>query len=107
MSVVRKPAGMELIDLLDRVLDKGIVIDASSRLHLLGVNLARHRKHVVIAAIETHLKHSEARAVAKFAARRAVAAEEHRPPPLQMQPRRGRTRPSLSINSQGKISPAM
>ena len=34
MTLVRKPAGGELIDLLDRVLDKGIVVDASSRLSL-------------------------------------------------------------------------
>lgn len=74
MSVVRKPAGLELIDLLDRVLDKGIVVDASSRLHLGVANLISHRKHVVVASIETHLRHTGARAVSRMARRQAMAS---------------------------------
>lgn len=77
MSFERKPAGMEVIDLLDRILDKGIVIDASSRLHLGVANLLSHQKHVVIASIETHLKHSEARVVSRMAKRRPLATDEH------------------------------
>ena len=83
MTLVRKPAGGELIDLLDRVLDKGIVVDASSRLSLGAANLISHKRHVVVASIETHLRHSGARAVAKFAKRRAVESEEHVPPALR------------------------
>jgi hypothetical protein len=90
MSIVRKPSGMELIDLLDRVLDKGIVIDASSRLHLIGSSLGKRKKHVVLASIETHLQHSEVRAVAKLAARRAFASEDQ---PLHVPPRRKRAAP--------------
>jgi hypothetical protein len=77
MSLVRKPAGVELIDLLDRILDKGIVVDASSRLHLINANLIKRKKHVVIASVETHLRHSGARVVARLAGRRPLAAEEH------------------------------
>lgn len=77
MTLVRKPSGGELIDLLDRVLDKGIVVEASSRLSLGGANLVNHRKHVVIASIETHLRHTEARVVSRFANRRPLASEEH------------------------------
>ncbi len=79
MTLVRKPAGGELIDLLDRVLDKGIVVDASSRLSLGAANLISHKRHVVVASIETHLRHSGARAVTRFAKRRAVESEEHAP----------------------------
>ena len=76
MSLVRKPAGVELIDLLDRILDKGIVVDASSRLHFIGVGLLKRKMHVVVASINTHFKHSEARAVARSAGRRPFASEE-------------------------------
>jgi hypothetical protein len=77
MSLVRKSAGVELIDLLDRILDKGIVVDASSRLHFIGANLIKRRMLVAIASIDIHLKHSEARVVAKLAGRRPFASEEY------------------------------
>jgi len=77
MSLVRKPAGEELIDLLDRVLDKGIVVDASSRLHLLGVNLTRQKTHFVIDSVETLLHHSEARVVAKLNERQPLRSLAH------------------------------
>lgn len=90
MTLVRKPAGGELIDLLDRVLDKGIVMDASSRLSLGVANLINHKKHVVVASIETHLHHGEARAVTRFANRQPLPAEEHPPLALRHSAIRGR-----------------
>lgn len=80
MTLTRRPAGMELIDLLDRILDKGIVVDASSRLHFIGANLIQQKTRVVIAAVEIHLKHSEARAVARLDQRRPLASEERSQP---------------------------
>ena len=44
-----------LIDVLDRVLDKGIVIDAWMRVMLLGVDLVTVEARVVIASIDTYL----------------------------------------------------
>lgn len=76
MALERKPAGGELIDLLDRVLDKGIVVDASSRLTLGAANLVNHKKQVVVASIDTYLRHGEPRAVRRSAERRAVASED-------------------------------
>ena len=90
MTIERKSAGDELIDLLDRVLDKGIVVDASSRLSLGAANLSGHKKQVVIAAIETHLQHGEARAVTKFAKRRAIESAEHAPVEVRRLAGRGR-----------------
>ncbi|HEY1731077.1 MAG TPA: gas vesicle protein GvpJ [Terriglobales bacterium] len=87
---MRKPAGEELIDLLDRVLDKGIVVDASSRLRLGVANLINHKKHVVIASIETHLQHGEARVVERFANRQPLSSEEHPPAKLPRPANRGR-----------------
>ena len=39
MAVERSPSGSSLIDVLDRVLDKGIVIDAWVRVSLVGIEL--------------------------------------------------------------------
>ena len=39
MAVERAPGGTSLIDVLDRVLDKGIVIDAWVRISLVGIDL--------------------------------------------------------------------
>ena len=39
MAVERTPGGTSLIDVLDRVLDKGIVIDAWVRISLVGIDL--------------------------------------------------------------------
>lgn len=89
MSVQRKPAGMELIDLLDRVLDKGIVVDASNLLHLTGASLTRTKKHVVVDFIEVFLHHAEARVVAKINRRQPLRSPGH---PAQSLPRSGTSR---------------
>ena len=60
MSVERTPGGTSLIDVLDRVLDKGIVIDAWVRVSLVGIDLITVEARVVVASIDTYLKYSEA-----------------------------------------------
>jgi gas vesicle structural protein len=60
MSLERAPANSSLIDVLDRVLDKGIVIDAYVRVSLVGIDLITVEARVVVASIETYLKYSEA-----------------------------------------------
>jgi hypothetical protein len=47
------------LDILDRVLDKGIVIDAWMRVALGGIDLVEVEARVVVASIETHLTHAE------------------------------------------------
>jgi gas vesicle structural protein len=54
------PSGTSLIDVLDRVLDKGIVIDAWVRVSLVGIDLITVEARVVVASIDTYLKYSEA-----------------------------------------------
>lgn len=58
MAVERSPHQSNLIDVLDRVLDKGIVIDAWIRISLVGVDLLTIESRVVIASIETYLLHA-------------------------------------------------
>ncbi len=60
MPVERAAGGTSLIDVLDRVLDKGIVLDAWVRVSLVGIDLVTVEARVVVASIDTHLMHSEA-----------------------------------------------
>ena len=60
MPVERAAGGTSLIDVLDRVLDKGIVIDAWAKVSLVGIELLSIEARVVIASVETYLKYAEA-----------------------------------------------
>jgi hypothetical protein len=61
MAVVeRSPGGSSLIDVLDRVLDKGIVIDAWIRVSLVGIDLITVEARVVVASIDTYLRYADA-----------------------------------------------
>src|SRR5438270_433941 len=64
MAVERTPSGSSLIDVLDRVLDKGIVIDAWVRVSLVGIDLVTVEARIVVASIDTYLKYSEAEGIA-------------------------------------------
>src|SRR5260370_42184621 len=59
MGVQRVSAGTSHLDVLDRVLDKGIVIDAWVRLSLVGIDLVTVEARVVVASIATYLQFSE------------------------------------------------
>ena len=78
MAVERQQGGTSLIDVLDRVLDKGIVIDAWVRVSLVGIDLITVEARVVVASIDTYLKYSEAVGAAASAAR-PIAVEPQRP----------------------------
>lgn len=60
MAVERSPAGTSLVDVLDRVLDKGIVIDAYIRVSLVGIDLVSVEARVVVASVETYLRYADA-----------------------------------------------
>ena len=60
MGIERAPGATSQIDVLDRVLDKGIVIDAWVRLSLVGLDLVTLDARVVVASIATYFAHSEA-----------------------------------------------
>src|SRR5213592_1243913 len=60
MPVERTSGGTSLIDVLDRVLDKGIVIDAWVRLSLVGIDLITVEARIVVASIATYLQYSVA-----------------------------------------------
>lgn len=74
MAVERAPGGSSLIDVLDRVLDKGIVIDAYVRVSLVGIDLVTVEARVVVASIDTYLKYSEAVGITPPTRARELAA---------------------------------
>jgi hypothetical protein len=82
MSVERAPGGTSLIDVLDRVLDKGIVIDAWARVSLVGIDLITLEARVVVASIDTYLRYSDAVSGIEPVARRYVDSPRNieRPP---------------------------
>ena len=111
MAVDRAPGGTSLIDVLDRILDKGIVIDAWVRISLVGIDLITVEARVVIASIDTYLKYAEAVGITGTVSRPAVSrgeghssmsastpvqARKNTPTPPEMarrrDPRRGRPR---------------
>ena len=53
-------ASSGLAEVLDRILDKGVVIDAWVRVSLLGLEILSIEARVVIAGVETYLKYAEA-----------------------------------------------
>jgi hypothetical protein len=60
MLVERKTGGTSHIDALDRVLDKGIVIDAWVRVSLVGIDLVTMEARVMVASLDTYLQSSAA-----------------------------------------------
>jgi gas vesicle structural protein len=74
MAVERMSGGSSLVDVLDRVLDKGIVIDAYVRVTLVGIELIGVEARIVVASVETYLKYSEQISVLGTVARPAALA---------------------------------
>ena len=77
MPVERAPGGTSLIDVLDRVLDKGIVIDAWVRVSLVGIDLITVEARIVVASIDTYLKYSEAVGQSGTVSRPALASKQY------------------------------
>jgi hypothetical protein len=72
MPIERASGGTSLIDVLDRVLDKGIVIDAWVRVSLVGIDLLTVEARIVVASIDTYIKYSEAVSLAPTVSRPAI-----------------------------------
>jgi gas vesicle structural protein len=60
VSVQRASAAGSIVEILDRVLDKGIVIDASVRVALAGIEVLGVDARIVVASFETYLRHADA-----------------------------------------------
>jgi len=60
MAVEKAVASGSLVEVVDRILDKGIVIDAFVRVSLVGIELVAIEARIVVASVETYLKYAEA-----------------------------------------------
>jgi hypothetical protein len=60
MAVEKTIQGASLAEVLDRILDKGLVIDAWVRASLVGIEFLGIEARFVIASVETYLKYAEA-----------------------------------------------
>lgn len=52
--------GSSLAELVDRILDKGLVVDAWVRVSLVGIELLALETRATIASVDTFLKYAEA-----------------------------------------------
>lgn len=59
-GIAERPSSSSLADVLDTVLDKGLVIDAYVRVSLVGIELLTVDARVVIASVDTYLRFAEA-----------------------------------------------
>jgi hypothetical protein len=60
MAVSKSMDSSSLAEVIDRILDKGVVIDAWVRVSLVGIELIAIEARVVIASVDTFLKYAEA-----------------------------------------------
>jgi len=60
MAVEKAIGSSSLVEVIDRILDKGIVIDAWAHVSLVGIELLAVEARVVVAGVETFLKYAEA-----------------------------------------------
>ncbi|MBA1335602.1 MAG: Gas vesicle protein GvpA [Firmicutes bacterium] len=61
MSTIKKSVqASSLVEVVDRILDKGIVIDAWAIVSLVGIELLTIEARVVIASVETWLVYADA-----------------------------------------------
>jgi len=57
--VTKSPDSSSLADVLDLILDKGVVIDIWARVSLVGIEILTIEARVVIASVDTFLHYAE------------------------------------------------
>ena len=60
MAVEKSTASSSLAEVVDRILDKGVVVDAYVRVSLVGIELLAIEARAVVAGVDTYLKYAEA-----------------------------------------------
>jgi hypothetical protein len=60
MAVQKTLGESSLAEVIDRILDKGIVIDVWARVSLVGIEILAIEARVVVASVDTYLKYAEA-----------------------------------------------
>ncbi|KMM36703.1 gas vesicle protein GvpJ [Guptibacillus hwajinpoensis] len=60
MAIQKSSDSSSLAEVIDRILDKGIVIDAFARVSVVGIEILTIEARVVIASVDTWLRYAEA-----------------------------------------------
>ena len=60
MAVEKAIGSSSLVEVIDRILDKGIVVDAWVRVSLVGIEILAIEARIVVSSVETYLKYAEA-----------------------------------------------
>ncbi|MCL4459076.1 MAG: gas vesicle structural protein GvpA [Chloroflexi bacterium] len=60
MAVEKAIASSSLAEVVDRILDKGVVVDAWVRVSLVGIEILALEARAVVAGVDTFLKYAEA-----------------------------------------------
>jgi len=90
MSPQRRPDSSSLAEVLDRVLDKGVVIDVWARISVVGIELLTIEARVVVASVDTFLHYAEeiakieqatAEGTSKSSRSKSDQNPRHSPPP--------------------------
>lgn len=55
----QNPDVSSLAEVLDRILDKGVVVDAWARVSLVGIEILTVEARVVVASVDTYLHYAE------------------------------------------------
>jgi Gas vesicle protein. len=74
-----QPDSSSLAEVLDRVLDKGVVVDAFARISLVGIEILTVEARVVVASVDTFLHYAEE--IAKIEQAELTAGTEAAPTP--------------------------
>ena len=89
MTIERSTPRTNTIDVLDRVLDKGVVIEAQVRVSVAGLHLVDIDARVIVASIETYVRH--AAEIGEMDRQLSLARlGDRQPPPVAAAPTRHR-----------------
>jgi gas vesicle structural protein len=73
---------MGLFELVDRILDKGLVIDAYVSITVIGIPLVVIRARIVVASVDTFLRYQDAMGLRGEPGEKV---QQQQPPPMQQQ----------------------
>jgi hypothetical protein len=59
-GAVERTSESQLVDVVNTILDKGVVVDVFARVSLVGIEILRADVRVVIASVDTYLRFAEA-----------------------------------------------
>ncbi len=79
VPLMAQPDSSSLAEVLDRVLDKGVVVDAFARISLVGIEILTVEARVVVASVDTFLHYAEE--IAKIEQAELTAGTEAAPAP--------------------------